>query len=78
MILKEFEIVGITQKKREHRKCDALSFQRCVPPAERDVHFVRDVPFGSEVCLRHVLRNTLHHCERSEQHHYAKHNITLA
>ena len=25
MILKEFEIVGITKKEREHRKCDALS-----------------------------------------------------
>ena len=53
-------------------------FQRCVPQAERDVHFVRDVSFGSEVCLRHVIRNTSHHCERSEQLHYAKHNITLA
>ena len=53
-------------------------FQRCVPQAERDVHFVRDVSFGSEVCLRHVIQNTSHHCERSEQHHYAKHNITLA
>ena len=53
-------------------------FQRCVPQAERDVHFVRDVSFESEVCLRHVIRNTSHHCERSEQHHYAKHNITLA
>jgi hypothetical protein len=41
------------------------------------VHFVRDVSFGSEVCLRHVIRNTTHHCERSEQLHYAKHNITL-
>ena len=47
-------------------------FQRCVPQAERDVSF------GSEVCLRHVIRNTSHHFERSEQHHYATHNITLA
>ena len=53
-------------------------FQRCVPQAERDARFVRDVSFGCEVCLRHVIRNTSHHCERSEQHHYAKHNITLA
>ena len=51
-------------------------FQRCVPQAERDVHFVRDVSFGSEVCLRHEIRNTLLHCEQSEQHHYAKHDIT--
>ena len=51
-------------------------FQRCVPQVERDVHCARDVSFGSEVCLQHVIRNTLLHCEPSEQHHYAKHNIT--
>ena len=27
------------------------------------MHFVRDVSFGSEVCLRHVIRNTSHHCD---------------
>ena len=53
-------------------------FQRCVPQAERDAHVVRDVSFESDVRLRHLIRNTSHHCERSEQHHYAKHNITLA
>jgi hypothetical protein len=51
-------------------------FQRCVPRAERDVYCVRDVSFGSEVCLRHVIWNTSLHCEQSEQHHYAKHDIT--
>ena len=51
-------------------------FQRCVPQAERDVSFGSEVRFAREVCLRHVIRNTLLHCEWSEQHHYAKHNIT--
>ena len=53
-------------------------FQRCVPQAERDVSFGSEVRFAREVCLRHEIRNTSHHCEHSEQHHYAKHNITLA
>ena len=34
--------------------------------------------FAREVCLWHEIRNTSHHCDRKEQHHYAKHNITLA
>ena len=51
-------------------------FQRCVPQAERDVSIGSEVRFAREVCLRHVIRNTLLHCEWSEQHHYAKHNIT--
>ena len=53
-------------------------FQRCVPQAERDVSFGSEVRFAREVCLRHVIRNTSHHCDHREQHHYAKHNITLA
>ena len=53
-------------------------FQRCVPQAERDASFGSEVRFAREVCLRHEIRNTSLHCERSEQHHYAKHNITLA
>ena len=46
--------------------------------AERDVSCGSDVRFAREVCLRHVVWNTSHHCERGEQHHYAKHNFTLA
>ena len=53
-------------------------FQRCVPQAERDVSFGSDVRFAREVCLWHVKRNTSHHCDRRAQHHYVKHNITLA
>ena len=64
-----------TEKSTCKSKC---FFQRCVLQAECDEHFVRDVSFGSEVCLRHVLRNTSHHCERSKQYHYVKHNTTLA
>ena len=70
---KKIDVPALSQVRQS--KC---FFQRCVPQAERDVHFVRDVSFGCEVCLRHVLRNTSHHCERSEQYHYAMHNITLA
>ena len=29
----------------------------------------------NDVWLRHILLQTSHHCERSEQHHYAKHNF---
>ena len=37
------------------------------------------VMFPSEVMsASRVIRNTSHHCEHSEQHNYAKHNITLA
>ena len=44
--------------------------------AERDASCGRDAAYGSEVCLRHDKRNTSHHCECNEQHHYAKNNIT--
>ena len=64
------------EKRKDHEYVVFFFFQRCVPRAERDVHFVRDVSFGSEVCLWHVIWNTSLHCEQSEQHHYAKHNIT--
>ena len=67
---------GEPEKRKDHEYVVFFFFQRCVPRAERDVHFVRDVSLGSEVCLRHVIWNTSLHCERSEQHHYAKHNIT--
>ena len=63
-------------KRKDHEYVVFFFFQRCVPRAERDVHFVRDVSLGSEVCLRHVIWNTSLHYERSEQHHYAKHDIT--
>ena len=52
-------------------------FQRCVPQAERDVSFGSEVRFAREVCLRHVIRNTSHHCDHREQHHYAMHNRTF-
>ena len=38
-------------------------FQRCVPQAERDVSFESEVRFACEVCLRHVIQNTSHHCD---------------
>ena len=70
-------LVQAQQGEPEKSTCESKCFfQRCVPQAERDAHFVRDVSFGREVCLRHVIRNTSHHCDRREQHHYAKHNIT--
>ena len=53
-------------------------FQRCVPQAERDVSSGSEVRFTREVCLRHEIRNTSLHCDRREQHHYAKHDISLA
>ncbi len=37
-------------QKRKHFGRSAFSFlERCVPQAERDAHFVRDVAFGSDV-----------------------------
>ena len=64
-IISEHNLVVILTSR--HRKKTVMKvtvfFQRCVLQAERDVHFVRDVSFGSEVCLRHVLLNTSHHCE---------------
>ena len=66
----------------EHRKKTVTKvtvfFQRCVPQAERDVSSGSEVRFAREVCLRHDMRNTSLHCDHREQHHYAKHNITLA
>jgi hypothetical protein len=66
----------------DHRKkpnAFALGFfQRCVPQAERDVSFGSEVRFAREVCLRHEIRNTSLHCDRREQLHYARHNITFA
>ena len=64
-----------TEKSTCKSKC---FFQRCVPQAERDASFGSEVRFAREVCLRHEIRNTSLHCEGNEQHHYAKHNITLA
>ena len=49
------------------QKTHLLSTKRCVfltmcsVFAERDAHFVRDVSFGSDVCLRQVKRNASHH-----------------
>ena len=40
----------LQQGEPEKSTCESKCFfQRCVPQAERDVHFVRDVSFGSEV-----------------------------
>ena len=66
---------GEPEKRKDHDFVVFFFFQRCVPQAERDAHFVRDVSFGNEVCLRHVIRNTSHHCDHREQHHYVKHNF---
>ena len=46
--------------------------------AERDVHFVRDVSFGSDVHLRCVKRNTSHHFCRRQKHHYGEAITSLA
>ena len=67
---------GEPEKRKDHEYVVFFFFQRCVPQTERDVYCVRDVSFGSEVCLRHVIWNTSLHCEQSEQHYYAKHDIT--
>ena len=81
-LTKRYSIVlsALTQQ-GEPEKSTCISkcfFQRCVPQAERDASFGSEVRFAHEVCLRHVKRNISHHCDRREQHHYAKHNITLA
>lgn len=40
-------------------------------------HFVNDVVHSTMMSLRECFRQTSHHCEWNEQHHYAKHNIIL-
>jgi len=79
--LSPMQIVRRTFCRGATKKPNAIAlgfFERCVPQAERDVSFGSDVRSAREVCLRHENRNTSLHCEHSEQHHYAKHNITLA
>ena len=69
----------MTSKHTTKPNATALGFfERCVPQAERDVSYGSEVRFAREVCLRHDDRNTSLHCDRGEQHHYAKHTVTLA
>ena len=44
--------------------------ERCVPQAERDVHFVRDVAFGSDVrfAREDAEHITSHHFATKEQY----------
>ena len=47
--------------------------ERCVPQAERDVHFVRDVSFGSDVCF--AREQGTHHITlrpTGAKHHYGE------
>ena len=71
MILYNMGSKLLGKHRKKHLRKQVLFSTMCFAYAERDVPFGRDVSFGSEVCLRHVLRNTSHHCERSEQHHCA-------
>ena len=61
-------------------ECETLpTSTMCSVDAERDVSF--DVMCTSCVMIAFGKRkrNTSHHCEQSEQHHYAaRHNITCA
>ena len=42
-------VVKLSSKHRKKTVTEVtVFFQRCVPQAERDVHFVRDVSFGSD------------------------------
>ena len=68
------EFTPATKKKTIHS--DGFLFGTMCSLRERDAHCVRDASFGRDVRLRRVSRNTSHHCERSEQHHCAEHNIT--
>lgn len=45
----------------------------CSAAAERDVHFVRDVSYGSDVRLRHVMEaeHISSLCGKAAIHHYA-------
>ena len=49
-------------------------FEWCLPSANDDVSLMLPAsPYDG--WLRHILRQTLHHCDRRAQHHYAEHNI---
>ena len=64
------------RNQKETIHSDGFSFWNDVFRKRNVMRLRRDAAFGREVCLRHVIRNTSHHCEQSEQHHCAKHNIT--
>ena len=57
-------LVKVVILSSKHRKKTVTKvtvfFQRCVPRAERDAHFVRDVSFESEVCLSARDQGTHH------------------
>ena len=68
---------------RSKQKSTALAvlfcLERCVPQAERDVHFVRDVSFGSDV--RFAREQGTHHItlrQRRNTSLWRSHNITAA
>ena len=47
--------------------------ERCVPQAERDVHFARDVAFGSDVRFaREDAEHITSLCDEGAIHHYGE------
>ena len=73
--------LGGASKNKKHCISSAFSFlERCVPQAERDVHFVSDVCFASDVRFaREDAEHTTSLCDEGAIHHCAMgHNITFA
>ena len=66
------EIPGGASKQKSTARAVLFCLERCVPQAERDVHFVRDVSFGSDVRFaREEAEHITSLCDQREQ------NITV-
>ena len=65
-------IPGGASKQKSTARAVLFCLERCVPQAERDVHFVRDVSFGSDVRFaREDAEHITSLCDQREQ------NITV-
>ena len=70
-------VVPTNKKERLSTKTNVLFLKRCVPQAERDAHFVRDVCFASNVRFaREYAEHITSLCAKGARHHYGE-AITL-
>ena len=60
-------------KQKSTARAVLFCLERCVPQAERDVHFVRDVSFGSDVRFaREDAEHITSLCAEGAIHHYGE------